>query len=493
MLNSYVDQVNALGYTTGLGPSLVDTTYAEYNDMAYTDPATGAADLNGVAYLGSGGNTGEGVSGTREASSTNPGTPMAGNPVPTSPTLAQAQAYFPNNFLGQTVASAVSSTQNWVPTAALAGEVNAFVPSGSSATVAAGSSVTILMRPQTPGLGAIANGTWTIPSGTYTLTDTFNGTPAVLASGTLDASGEAYYTSSSLAAGTHNLTWSYGGDANFAGSTTSSAYVLIVTGGSATTTTSVSAGGTVSYGQSASATVTVTASSGTPTGNVTLNVDGTAVQTAPLSNGTASFTLNGLSGGSHTLTASYAGSSTDAVSQTTSGASLLVTPATLTVTATCANRVFDETNSCSATVSGYQYFDSAATVFSAGPTGSTSALRTSPAGNYSAVPSYTLSTAGSADYTVSPVNGSFTISGGAPQSIVFLPLPNFPAGSFQLTARTTSGLPVTYQVTAGNATVSGSTLTVSGAGAVTVQASTATDPTGDYAAATPVSQSFTAP
>jgi hypothetical protein len=61
-----------------------------------------------------------------------------------------------------------------------------------------------------------------------------------------------------------------------------------------------------------------------------------------------------------------------------------------------------------------------------------------------------------------------------------------------LTARATSGLPVTYSVTAGNATVNGSTLTVNGTGLVTVQASQSTDPTGDYAAATPVSWSFTA-
>ena len=53
--------------------------------------------------------------------------------------------------------------------------MNAFVPSGSAATVAGGTSVTILMRPQTPGLGAIANGVYTIPTGAYTLSDTYNG------------------------------------------------------------------------------------------------------------------------------------------------------------------------------------------------------------------------------------------------------------------------------------------------------------------------------
>ncbi len=103
MLNSYVDQVNPLGYTTGLGPSLSTTTFLEYNTLPYTDPATGAADLNGIPYLGSGGNTGVGVTGPRETSSMNPGTPEANNVPPTSLTPAQAQAFYPNNFLGQTV------------------------------------------------------------------------------------------------------------------------------------------------------------------------------------------------------------------------------------------------------------------------------------------------------------------------------------------------------------------------------------------------------
>jgi hypothetical protein len=106
-----------------------------------------------------------------------------------------------------------------------------------------------------------------------------------------------------------------------------------------------------------------------------------------------------------------------------------------------------------------------------------------------------LSTFGSANYTLNAVTSTFTVTGGAPQSIIFPALPNFPHnGTYQLTARTTSGLPVTYTVIngTGTATVSGSTLTVLTAGTITVQASQTTDPTGDYAAATPVSRSFTA-
>ena len=58
-----------------------------------------------------------------------------------------------------------------------------------------------------------------------------------------------------------------------------------------------------------------------------------------------------------------------------------------------------------------------------------------------------------------------------------------------LTATATSGLPVSYTVTSGPATVSGSTLTITGVGTVTVQATQAGNT--NYSAATPVSDTFT--
>jgi pectin methylesterase-like acyl-CoA thioesterase len=507
MLNSSVDQVNAAGYIPFSPPPLTSATYLEYNNSLYTDPATGSPDSNGVIYLGTGGSAGSGVTGTREITSTNPGTLEVASgghqtnyPALANTTLspAEAQQYYPMAFLGTTVPiSSFNTVTNWNPTAAIAADVNAFVPAGTSTTVAVGSSVTILMRPQTPGLGAVSNGVYTIPTGTYTLTDTVNSTPVTLASGTLDASGEAYFTSSSLSLGTHNLTWTYSGDANFAGSTTSSAYVLTVNPVATTTGLAVSVNPIV-YGQSAGLTATVTPASGSnaPTGTVTLTIDGSATQTASLSGGTVTITVVGLPAGPHSFSASYGGSTNFAGSSTSSNSSLTVSPAALTVTGSCSNRVYGQVNVCTAGVSGYQYTDGVAAVFSATPTGTTTAARNSPAGTYTATPlssSVALTTFGAANYTVSQVNTSFTISGGAAQSIIFAPLPNFVHGaSYQLTARATSGLPVSYSVTSGNASVSGSTLTVTGTGLVTVQASQSTDPSGDYAAATPVSRSFTA-
>jgi hypothetical protein len=407
-------------------------------------------------------------------------------------------------FLGQTVpASTYNTVTNWNPTAAIAVDVNAFVPAGTAATVAGGSSVTILMRPQTPGLGAVTNGVYTIPTGTYTLTGSVNGGASItLASGTLDAAGEAYYTSSALTAGTHNLTWTYSGDSNFSGSTTASAYVLTVTGSAAVGTTTAF-GATVNpiaYGQSASITATVSPASGavTPGGTVNLSIDGTTTLSAPLSGGTASFTVTGLAAGPHVLSATYTGATAFGPSSTSPSGnrSLTVNRAALTVTGSCGNRIYGQVNSCAALVTGgYQYSDSAANVFTSAPTGTTTAVRNSPAGGYSATPVFTPTAFGSTNYVISSALSSFTISGGAAQSINFAPLANFAHGaSYQLTARSTSGLPVSYSIisTNGNASVSGSTLTVTGTGPVTVQASQSIDPTGDYAPATPVSVSFTA-
>jgi sugar lactone lactonase YvrE len=77
------------------------------------------------------------------------------------------------------------------------------------------------------------------------------------------------------------------------------------------------------------------------------------------------------------------------------------------------------------------------------------------------------------------------------QTITFPTIPTQTYGGtpYALNATASSGLSVTYAVTSGPATLSGSTLTVTGVGPVTVQASQAGNV--EYAAATPVPQTFT--
>ncbi len=88
----------------------------------------------------------------------------------------------------------------------------------------------------------------------------------------------------------------------------------------------------VSYGNSASVVVTVSSGAGTPTGNVTLSVDGGPVLTQALSSGSATFSIPLLSGGLHSLSANYAAQ--DIFQAASKTASLNITTATPLVTFT---------------------------------------------------------------------------------------------------------------------------------------------------------------
>jgi hypothetical protein len=97
---------------------------------------------------------------------------------------------------------------------------------------------------------------------------------------------------------------------------------------------------------------------------------------------------------------------------------------------------------------------------------------------------------GNADYQAAPaVSQSFTVAPN--QTITFgaLATETYGVAPFTISATASSGLPVSFAVTSGPATVSGSTVTVTGVGTVTIQATQSGNTT--YSAATPVSQSFT--
>src|SRR5262249_31781737 len=85
------------------------------------------------------------------------------------------------------------------------------------------------------------------------------------------------------------------------------------------------------YGAAGTITVTVTALGATVTGNVSLQIDGSAAQTATLTSGAAVFVQANLPAGDHALVASYAAQGTFPGSSITG--SLHVDPAPLTITA----------------------------------------------------------------------------------------------------------------------------------------------------------------
>jgi len=150
-------------------------------------------------------------------------------------------------------------------------------------------------------------------AGTPTGTVTFKDGSSTLGTGTLNGSGQATFVTSTLAVGSHSISASYGGDANFNGSTSSKLTQTVKYG---TTTSASSSVNPSVFRQSVTFTATVTASSpgaGTPAGKVTFQDGGTAITNCSnlsLNQGRASCATSSLSVGSHSITATYGGSST---------------------------------------------------------------------------------------------------------------------------------------------------------------------------------------
>lgn len=314
------------------------------------------------------------------------------------------------------------------------------------------------------------------------------GTASLSANGTL-----ASVTIANPTAGTHTYTASYIGDANYPAQAFGSVTVNVSAGPATKLGFTSAPPSSLTYG-TAPGTVSVAvqdvsgSTNTTATPSVTLTITNSAsamVQSlsANAVNGVATFNLaSSLPGvGSYTYTAS-------SPTLTAATAAETVTPATLLITANPASRIFGDSGPVfTYTPSGFVNNDNAS-VISGAPVIASSATRISPAASYSTtVDQGTLS---AVNYNFLLVGNALTISGGAAQSILFAPLPNLPSGgTYQLSARSTSGLPITYQVS-GPATLSGSAITVTGAGPVTI---TATQPgDGNYAASTPASRTFTA-
>jgi hypothetical protein len=146
-------------------------------------------------------------------------------------------------------------------------------------------------------------------SGTPTGTVTFLDGSSTLGTGVLSG-GVALLTTSGLAVGNQAITISYGGDANFIGSTSST---LTQTVGQDSTSTAVTTSvNPASSGQNVTFTAVVSAGSpgsGTPTGTVIFEDGGVSIGSGSLSGGVATFSTSGLSVGTHAITVAYAGDS----------------------------------------------------------------------------------------------------------------------------------------------------------------------------------------
>ena len=165
--------------------------------------------------------------------------------------------------------------------------------SSSSTTSLAGKSIVLQTRV------AAATGT---PTGTVTFRDN----SAQIGSANLDADGNASLTLSTLGVGTHNLTVTYGGDANFVSSTSTGLTQTVVL--ASTTLTLSGPSSPVDAGTVVQFPATLTSPGVLPTGTLTL-VDGSMTLTSlPLSSGSSyTFATGSLAPGTHTLVAHYSG------------------------------------------------------------------------------------------------------------------------------------------------------------------------------------------
>jgi hypothetical protein len=170
----------------------------------------------------------------------------------------------------------------------------------------------------------------TTATGTVTFTD---GSTA-LGTGAISA-GKATFSISTLAAGSHSITASYGGDTND-NSSTSTALAQTVNKTN-TTVTLASSPNPSAYGSSVTFTATVTPT--TATGTVTFTDGSTTLGTGALSGGTATYSASALAAGSHSITASYGGDTNDnsstssVLTQTINSALQVVTTSLLAGTA----------------------------------------------------------------------------------------------------------------------------------------------------------------
>ena len=147
-------------------------------------------------------------------------------------------------------------------------------------------------------------------TGTPTGTVTFLDGGSSIGTGTLDASGVATFSTSTLSVGNHTITANYGADPTFAtstGSLTGNPQV-IVKADTSTALTSISNPSV--FGQSVTFTATLSATApgaGTPSGTVTFLDGGSTIGSGTLTAGVATLTSTTLSVGNHTITTTYAG------------------------------------------------------------------------------------------------------------------------------------------------------------------------------------------
>ncbi len=225
----------------GIGSTSI--VLADFNHDGHLDVVVGDATANTSVLLGNGDGT---LVVTQLALGQQPAALAA---------VDLAQDNYPDLLVGTTdtygnanLAVFLSST-NWAAAASLPATTTILTTSAASITT--GQSLTLTATV------AAASGS-TTPGGTVSFLDG----STTLGTGTLGASGTATYTTTALTAGSQSLTASYGGSATLAGSVSSAVTVTVAAGAADFTAALSPTSGTLSPGQSATTTITLTPSNG---------------------------------------------------------------------------------------------------------------------------------------------------------------------------------------------------------------------------------------
>ncbi len=267
-----------------------------------------------------------------------------------------------------------------------------------------------------PNASGPVNSVFSMPSGTQIITGgSFNAIGAVTRNnvalfsspaGNLDttfdpnANGPVYSVASSPS-GTQII---IGGGFTLVSGVTRSYVARVYNDGKTTTSTSIIAP-VSSYGSS-TVTVNVSATTGTPTGQVGLKINSGPTTTLTLSNGSAVYSSTTISAGDNVVTATYAGAGSYAASFATG--TLTVTPVLLTVTANNVSRPYLSSNpTFTALYTGFVNSQNSS-VLTGTPSLTTAATSTSPQGTYPIIAAAGSLTA--VNYGFQFVNGTLTIT-----------------------------------------------------------------------------------
>ncbi|MBI2353615.1 MAG: fibronectin type III domain-containing protein [Deltaproteobacteria bacterium] len=294
-------------------------------------------------------------------------------------------------------------------------------------------------------------GSDSITSVTYTYASTANATAAVGTTHGITPSAAVFGSGTAA-----NYTISYASG------------TLTIAGTAGQTITGFSPPANKTYGD---APITLSATGGGSNNPVTF-----AVVSGPGSvSGTNNATLTITGAGTITVKASQAGNSNFDAAPDVTG-TITVAPKALTVTASNASRAYGAANPATPgfAVPGLVGSDSitSVTYAYASTANATAAVGTA----HGITPSAAVFGSGTAsNYTISYASGTLTIAGSASQSISFNPPASAAYGdaAISLSASATSGLAVSFTLVSGPATLNGGTLTITGAGTITVKASQA--------------------